>query len=134
MTGVTDCRNPGRGSAIAVVDDDASFREALAGYISSCGFDVLAFASADAFLDSSAPGYAGCLISDVDLPGMSGLDLQRRLRDVGVRLPTIFVTGAPDAGAARTAVAGGALGMLAKPVDQAELLRLIRVTLEAAPA
>jgi FixJ family two-component response regulator len=134
MAAASGCGCPERSFAVAVVDDDASFREALAGYISSCGFDVLAFASADAFLDSSASGDAGCLITDMHLPGMNGLDLQRRLRDLGVSLPTIFVTAAPDAGAARTAVAGGALCMLAKPVDEAELLRMIRATVDADPA
>ncbi len=114
---------------VSIVDDDQSFREALTGLVSAFGFRAMAFASAQAFLGSAVLTQAGCLISDVNMPGMGGLDLLRRLVDLGAPIPTILVTAAPDPAEQKAALAAGALDYLAKPLDSRKLLARINVAL-----
>jgi FixJ family two-component response regulator len=118
---------------VAVVDDDVGLRAAMESLLNSIGVRTRAFASAEAFLRFKDRACAGCLILDMRLPGMSGLDLQRRLQSTGAAIPTIFVTAEDDAdGRLRTQVEqAGAMAMLRKPCDSEELARLVQVALDA---
>jgi FixJ family two-component response regulator len=102
---------------IAVVDDDEAVRDALRNLLASLDLGVATFASAEAFLASPASTAASCLITDVQMPGMSGLDLQRHLAGSGNRMPVILITAFPLDHARRQAEADGAVGFFAKPFD-----------------
>lgn len=102
---------------IAVVDDDEAVRAALANLLASLDLGVAVFASAEEFLASPACQAAACLITDVQMPGMSGLDLQRHLANRGSRVPVILITAFPGDHVRRQAEEGGAVGFLAKPFD-----------------
>lgn len=119
-------------SLIAIVDDDVSFREALAGLIKAFGYGVAAFGSAGDFLRSDATTEAACLVLDVQMPDLSGLELQGQLIAEGRGLPIIFVTASPDPATRLRALEVGALAYLEKPCDQDVLLSHIRSVL--APA
>jgi FixJ family two-component response regulator len=110
---------------VVIVDDDVSFREALAGLVAAFGFRAVAFPSAAAYLESGALQHTACLISDVNMPGVGGIDLYDRLAALEARVPTIFVSGAPDRRTRAAALSRGVTGYLAKPVDPDELVRLI---------
>jgi FixJ family two-component response regulator len=107
---------------IAVIDDDASVREAMRSLIDVLGYSVDAFGSAEAFLDSSRLSATDCVITDVQMPGMSGVELQRHLSDGGNRTPIIFVTAYPDESTRANVIRNGAVGYLSKPLQQASLL------------
>lgn len=117
-------------SLIAIVDDDVSFREALAGLIKAFGYRVTAFGSAGDFLRSDATREAACLVLDVQMPDLGGLELQDRLIAEGRGLPIIFVTASPDPAPRRRGLAAGALAYLEKPCDQDVLLSHIRSVLD----
>jgi FixJ family two-component response regulator len=102
---------------VAVVDDDDAVRDALSNHLSSLGLTVATFASAEAFLASPACADAACLIADIQMPGMSGLDLQRHLAGSGNRIPVILITAFPRDHLRQQAEAEGAFGFLAKPFD-----------------
>ncbi len=102
---------------VAVVDDDEAVRSALDNLLQSLGLEVATFASAEAFLASSACTSAACLIADVQMPGMSGLDLQHHLRAAGNRVPVILMTAFPQDHVRRRAEGCGALGFFAKPFE-----------------
>lgn len=102
---------------IAVVDDDEAVRDALGNLLHSLGLAVAAFASAEEFLASPSRDSAACLIADVQMPGMSGLDLQRHLATTGSRVPVILITAFPREHIRRQAEAEGAFGFLAKPFE-----------------
>jgi FixJ family two-component response regulator len=102
---------------VAVVDDDDAVRGALSNLLSSLGLAVVTFASAEAFLASPACAEAACLIADIQMPGMSGLDLQRQLAGSGNRMPVILITAFPLDHVRRQAEAEGAAGFFAKPFD-----------------
>ena len=110
---------------IFLVDDDASIRKAMRRFLSSAGFDVQTFASAEEFLDFLSPQVSGCLILDVRLPGLSGLELQERLTQIESRLRIIFITAFTDAKLRERARASGAVAFLEKPVDHQQLLQKI---------
>jgi len=110
---------------ISIVDDDDSIRVAAGDLVTSLGFVALTFASAEAFLQSGDATRASCLITDIQLPGMSGLDLQDRLRAVGYRLPIIVITAFPEPKLKRRAEAAGAVAFLVKPFDGRELIARI---------
>lgn len=114
---------------IAVVDDDHSVREALENLISSVGLEVKLFASAEKFLDSDAPLQTDCAIVDVCLPGISGLDLQRRLAADKQSIPVIIITAQGDDKAQDEAVAAGAIAFLKKPVKEEVLLAALESAL-----
>lgn len=116
-------------SLIAVVDDDQSVREALENLISSVGFDVKLFASAEDFLDSDTPLQTDCAILDVRLPGISGLELQRRLTADGQGIPVIIITAQGDDKTQDEAVATGAIAFLNKPVKEQVLLAALESAL-----
>ena len=102
---------------VAVIDDDEAVRDALSNLLASLDFGVETFASAEDFLASPSAGAAACLITDVQMPGMSGLDLQRHLADHGNHMPVILITAFPHDYVRRQAEAEGAAGFFAKPFD-----------------
>ena len=110
---------------ISIVDDDDSIRVAAGDLVTSLGFVALTFASAEAFLQSGDATRTSCLITDIQLPGMSGLDLQDRLRAEGCRLPIIVITAFPEPKLKRRAEAAGAVAFLVKPFDGRELIARI---------
>src|SRR5437870_7309006 len=114
------------GRPVCVVDDDASVREALGSLLRSAGLAVETFGSAREFLASSRRDASSCLVLDVELPGLSGLDLQRELANAGVRIPIIFLTGHGDIPMSVRAMKAGALEFLTKPVAGDELLAAIQ--------
>jgi FixJ family two-component response regulator len=112
-----------------VVDDDRSVRDALENLISSVGFEVKLFASAEEFLDSDAALQADCAILDVRLPGISGIDLQQRLAADGQSIPIIIITAQGDDKTRDEAVAAGAIAFLKKPVKEEVLLAALESAL-----
>jgi FixJ family two-component response regulator len=118
---------------ISVVDDDTSFRRAASRLIHSLGHTVESFGSAEEFLQSGRVDESACLISDVKMPGMTGIELQRRLRQLGCRLPVIFVTAHADANAKSRALASGAVGFLNKPFRDHELISCLDRALAPKP-
>ncbi|HWE24522.1 MAG TPA: response regulator [Myxococcales bacterium] len=112
-------------STIAVVDDDASVREALQGLLKSAGFHAEVFASAEEFLDSGQLARTACLIVDVRMPGMGGLELQRRVVAGGHRVPVIFITAHGDEELRAQALEAGAWEYLHKPFGEQKLLDAI---------
>jgi FixJ family two-component response regulator len=110
---------------VAVVDDDEAVRHALSNLLASLDLGVATFASAEAFLASPACRDAACLIADVQMPGMSGLDLQRHLSESGNRLPVILITAFPQERVRRQAEAEGAFGFFAKPFDGGLMIQCI---------
>jgi FixJ family two-component response regulator len=110
---------------ISVIDDDTSFRRATARLINSLGHAVASFASAEEFLQSGRLDDTACLVSDVHMPGMSGVELQSRLRAEGRRMPVIFITAYPESSALKAAITSGAIGLLNKPFSDDELISCI---------
>jgi FixJ family two-component response regulator len=110
---------------VFVVDDDASVRKSLTLVLGLSGYGTRAFASAEEFLAICRPGISGCLISDLRMPGMSGLELQKSLTDRGINIPIIFTTAFGDVASTRTALKGGAVDFLEKPVNEEMLLKLV---------
>jgi FixJ family two-component response regulator len=113
---------------IAIVDDDASVCEAIQGLVEASGFAAEAFSSAEEFLQSERLTEAACLITDVQLPGLSGFQLQNCLSELGSRIPTLVITAFPEDD--RRALAGGAICFLRKPVIKEDLLTCIRLALD----
>jgi len=115
---------------IAVVDDDEGFREALQVFLRTFAFRVEPFASGEEFLRSSRLDAVGCVILDLTMPAMSGLEVQKQLAARGFQIPIVFVTAHRDEYVGQRASAAGALAVLRKPVDHEELVRLVRQALE----
>jgi FixJ family two-component response regulator len=115
---------------VAIVDDDESFQRALQDLIESDGLYTLCFGSAEQFLHSNAPEEAGCLIADVRMPGMSGLELQAKLKAERCRIPIVFITAHGDSKMRIHAMREGAVEFLAKPFDDAVLLEIVHGALE----
>lgn len=114
---------------IFIVDDDPSVRRALRRLVQSWGWEAQTFASADEFLGVWSPRLQGCLILDVRLPGMSGLELQERLVAQGASLPIIFITAHGDQHAEIRGRQAGAVAFLYKPFDEASLKEALRAAL-----
>jgi len=115
---------------VFIVDDDASVRRSIQDLLSSVGLRSEAFGSPQEFLDSKSAGRPGCLVLDVRLPGMSGLDCQRQLAEAGVTIPIIFVTGHGDVPMTVRAMKSGAVEFLTKPFRSQELLDAVQQALE----
>ena len=115
---------------VYVVDDDASTRELLAWLMKRQGRRVACFPDAAAFLEAYAPGAPGCLVLDLNLPGMNGLDLQEYLKSHGVRLPVIFLSGRADIPKAVQAVREGAADFIEKPFDYKRVVSRVEECLE----
>jgi FixJ family two-component response regulator len=114
---------------IAVVDDDESVRDAVTNLFRSMGLTARAFASAEEFLSSGALEHTSCLVLDVQMPGMGGLNLQTHLASLGHEVPIVFVTAYHDEAVRHRALQSGAVCFLTKPVDEGELLDGLRSAL-----
>jgi FixJ family two-component response regulator len=117
-------------AVVFVVDDDAAVRRSLENLIRSVGLRSETFASAQEFLHSKRPDVPGCLVLDVRLPGLSGLDLQKRMAEADMKIPIIFITGHGDIPMTVQAMKAGAVEFLAKPFREQELLDAIKQALE----
>ena len=115
---------------IAIVDDDQSVQCALQDLIESEGLSTLCFGSAEQFLDSGAQHTAGCLIADIRMPGMSGIELQAKLKADRCRIPIIFITAHGDVKMRIQAMRDGAVEFLTKPFDNAVLLETVHAAVE----
>lgn len=114
---------------ISVIDDDKSMREAMRGLMKSLGYTAEAFASAEEFLTSRQAPRTSCLIADVHMPGMTGLELHRHLVASGNTIPTILITAYPDDSVRERALGDGVVCYLSKPFDENDLLACIRSSL-----
>jgi FixJ family two-component response regulator len=115
---------------VAVVDDDDLMRTAMQGLLKSVGLPARVYASGEAFLDSGHHHEAACLIADIRMPGMSGLDLQARLNAEHCKIPTIFITAHGDEAMRLQAIRAGAVEFLPKPFDDELLLESVRAALD----
>ena len=115
---------------VVIVDDDELMRSALQGMLKSVGLPSQAFASAEEFLESGNQLQTACLITDIRMPGMSGLELQAKLNAERCRIPTIFITAHGDTKMRMQALRAGAVEFLAKPFDDEVLLESVRAALE----
>jgi len=115
---------------VFIVDDDPAMRESLTFLVSSIGLHVESFSSARDFLDGYAPGRIGCLVLDIRMPGMSGLELQERLNERRIELPIVMITGFGDIPMAVRALKHGALDFLEKPFTDQDLLDRIHEAIE----
>jgi FixJ family two-component response regulator len=115
---------------ISVVDDDESMREAIRGLMKSLGYMAEAFGSAEEFLSSREVTRTSCLIADVQMPGMTGLELHRHLVASGKTIPTILITAYPDDSVRERASGDGVVCYLSKPFDENDLLACIRSSVD----
>jgi FixJ family two-component response regulator len=115
---------------IAIVDDDPSVRQGLQRLIRSAGWKPETFGSAQEFLDRRRTEAPSCLVLDLQLPGLSGLDLQKQMAEAGLETPIVFLTGHGDIPASVKAMKAGAIEFLTKPVDEEDLLRAIQEAIE----
>jgi FixJ family two-component response regulator len=138
-----NCANPGPGLSldnmstgkearvVAIVDDDESVREAVSALIQNEGIPTLAFASAEGFLRSSELKRVGCLVTDIRMPGMSGLELQSKLNRDRYTIPIIFITAHGDEKVRMQALRSGAVEFLVKPFDDEALLESVRAAVSS---
>jgi FixJ family two-component response regulator len=119
-----------KGKMVAVIEDDESYRVAVNRLLKSAGLSVQSFDSAEAFLNSGQQNEAGCLITDIRMPGMSGLELQSKLNSDHCSIPTIFITAHGDEKMRLQAMRGGAVKFLTKPFEGEILLEAVRVALK----
>jgi FixJ family two-component response regulator len=120
----------GNNKLVAIIDDDDSVRSALQGLLKAVGLPTQAFASAEEFLKSGQQHQTACLIADIRMRGMSGLELQTQLNAERCRIPIIFITAHGDAKMRMQALRAGAVEFLAKPFDDEALLESVRAALE----
>ncbi|HET7883780.1 MAG TPA: response regulator FixJ [Acetobacteraceae bacterium] len=116
---------------VHIVDDDASVRDSLSILLESAGFVVRAYDSAPAFLEAASDRQAGCVLTDVQMPELNGLELQRRLAERGIRLPVIVMTGHADVPIAVEALKAGASDFLEKPFDDEHLITAVTAAIAA---
>ena len=116
---------------VSIVEDDQPFRESMIRLMSVLGYTVEAFPSPASFLASPVLAETACLVADVHMPGMTGVDLHRHLLDAGHRIPTILVTAYPDEATRNRAMKDGVVCYLSKPVDDDHLERCVRSALES---
>ena len=125
---------PGKGATerplLSVVDDDEMLRESLPDLLWECGFAARAFSSGPEFLSSECVDKTRCLILDVAMPGMSGLDLQKELKKRGQAIPIVFMTGQKDDEARKQAMKQGAVKFLYKPFSDGDLLEAVNAALD----
>jgi FixJ family two-component response regulator len=121
----------GNNKVVAIVDDDESVRVALDGLLRSAGLTARAFESAEEFIESGQQHQTACLITDIRMPGMSGLELQAKINAEGGRIPIVFITAHGDAKMRMQALRAGAVEFLAKPFDDEALLESVRAALES---
>jgi len=121
----------GKTNLVAIVDDDDLMRSALQGLLKAVGLPARAFASAEEFLKSGQQHETACLIADIRMPGISGLELQAKLNADHCRIPTIFITAHGDEKMRMQALRAGAVEFMAKPFDDEVLLESVRAALES---
>jgi FixJ family two-component response regulator len=121
----------GNHKTVAIVDDDEAVRVALEGLLKSAGLPARAYESAEEFIESGQQFQVACLITDIRMPGMSGLELQAKLNAEGCSIPIVFITAHGDAKMRMQALRAGAVEFLAKPFDDEALLESVRVALES---
>lgn len=117
---------------VAVVDDDLSVRKALERLLRAAGFDAATFASAHEFFYSLEARHPDCLVLDLHMPGMNGLEVQRRLSQTGVRIPVVVITGHDEPQTRAQCLSAGATDYLCKPLDDEALLAAIQRAMESA--
>jgi FixJ family two-component response regulator len=122
--------NPPDASTVFVVDDDPSMRRSIQGLLKSAGLRSETFGTAEEFLRHKRPDGPNCLVLDVSLPGINGLDFQRQLADAGIQIPIIFITGHGDIPMTVRAMKSGAVEFLTKPFDDQDLLNAIHQALD----
>jgi FixJ family two-component response regulator len=127
----TKTKTKAKMNLVAIVDDDDLMRGALQGMLKSVGLPSQTFASAEEFLTSGQQHQTACLIADIRMPGMSGLELQAKLSADHCRIPTIFITAHGDEKMRMQALRAGAVEFLAKPFDDEALLESVRAALES---
>ena len=115
---------------ISIIDDDESMRCAIKSLVTSLGLDAHTFASAEAFLQSPHLDHTSCVITDLQMPGLNGIELQKSLLAQGRRIPIIFMTAFPEERMRARAIEAGALGFLSKPFDSQTLINLIDKAVE----
>jgi FixJ family two-component response regulator len=120
---------PAGAATVFVIDDDAGMRASIAGLLKSAGLRAECFGAAEEFLRSNRPDVPSCLVLDVSLPGINGLDFQRKLADAGVQIPIIFITGHGDIPMTVKAMKSGAVEFLTKPFDDQDLLDAVQQAL-----
>jgi len=120
-----------RSPLVVIVDDDELMRSALDGLMKEAGFQALTFASAEEFLNSGEQERTACLIADIRMPGMSGLDLQSKLNRDRIRIPIIFITALGDEKMRMQALMAGAVEFLSKPFEDDALLDTVRAALNS---
>ncbi len=118
---------------IAIIDDDESMREAIKGFVRSLGYRADAVGSAQEFLSSRLVRRTSCVIADMQMPGMTGLELYQRLSTSAKPVPTILITAYPDDSVRERALSAGVVGYLSKPFEENDLLACIRSALTHAP-
>jgi len=128
---LSDVASKEKPKVVTIVDDDESVRSAVQGLMKEAGFSALAFASAEEFLNSGEQQRTSCLIADIRMPGMSGLELQSKLNAERFRIPIIFITALGDEKMRMQALRAGAVEFLTKPFDDEVLLDTVRAALES---
>jgi FixJ family two-component response regulator len=123
--------NQGKHKVVAVVDDDEAVRVAVEGLLKSAGLTTRAFESAEKFIESGQQLHTACLITDIRMPGMSGLELQAKLNAEHCRVPIVFITAHGDTQMRMQALRAGAVEFLAKPFNDEALLESVRAALES---
>jgi FixJ family two-component response regulator len=126
---VPENAKPSADPLVCIVDDDASIADSTRYLVGAFGFRAEAFSSAQEFLDSSLVEETGCLILDLRMPGMNGLELQRYLANADQRIPIVFITARASDQERKQALAGGAVGLLLKPFSEDALLAAIQTAL-----
>jgi FixJ family two-component response regulator len=116
---------------ISIVDDDPLARDGIRELIESLGYSTVAFTSAEHFLQSGVIAHTTCMIIDVQMPGLNGLELQETLRSRGHRTPVIMITAFPNETYRKRALDGGAVGFLSKPFDDASLIKCLTAASES---
>lgn len=116
---------------ISIVDDDQLARDGIRELIESLGYNAVAFASAEHFLQSGVIAHTTCMIVDLQMPGLNGLELQEALRAKGYHTPVIVITAFPNETRRKRALDGGAVGFLSKPFDEASLIRCLTAAIKS---
>lgn len=115
---------------VSIVDDDPHAREGIKELVESLGYNARAFVSAQDFLQSGAVAKTSCLITDLQMPGLNGLELQERLQAQGYQTPVILITAYPNENHRRRALSAGAVGFLSKPFEEQSLLECLTIAME----
>jgi FixJ family two-component response regulator len=119
---------------VSIIDDDPSVRQATDGLVRSLGYRAATFESAEDFLRSDLVDDTSCVITDVQMPGLSGVELQTFLNARGTRVPIIFITAFPEEHVRRSVLQAGAIGFLSKPFSEARLIEHLQTALKNPPA